>query len=244
MLKQCGIVVTLGMAVCLAAQTLAAGNDGGINKSRSTLKLPRPEILPSLEDPDPPTSIQTESKTETASREVKRAAPQKARAPRPKASQTVAHPQSKAGLLGWKDVVPLLTVLALIAVAVFVLKRFMPAKTLLTGGGALEIVARLSLSPKQTLVLVKMGRRLVLLGTTTDGITALSEVTDPDQVAILLGQAAGGDSRAMAEAFSRSIERESLVYEDTDFEEPDGSDEDVRGLLDKVRQMTRVRDVA
>ena len=243
MLNQRGIVVAVSVFVWLAGQALAAGTDGHPGKARSTLKLPRPAMLPSLQDPEPPTSIQTETQTETASREVKRPEPQKARATRPKASQAVNHP-NKTGLFGFKDILPLFAVLALIAVAAFVVKRFMPAKTLLTGAGALEIVARLSLSPKQTLILVKMGRRLVLLGTTSDGITPLSEVTDSDQVAFLLGQAASGESTGMVEAFSQSIERESLAYEDTDFEESDRSHSDVRGLLDKVRHMTRVRDVA
>lgn len=244
MSNQRGIVVALCVVVWLAGQALAADNDGGVGKARSTLKLPRPEILPSLHHPQPPVSIQTKPQAETASREFKRPAPQKVRATIPKVSQTVNHPQSKPGLFGLKDMLPLLAVLTLIAVAAFVVKRFMPAKTLLAGAGVLEVVARLSLSPKQTLVLVKMGRRLVLLGTTADGITALSEVADPDQVASLLGQAASEESTAMAEAFSQSIERESLVYEDTDLDEPDSTPSDVRGLLDKVRQMTRVRDVA
>ena len=244
MLNQRGIVVTAGVFVCLAGQAFAAGTDGRPGKARSTLKLPRPAMLPSLQDPEPPASVQTEAQTETASREVKRPEPQKAPATRPKALQTVYHPENRAGLFGFKDILPLFSVLALIGVAAFVVKRFMPAKTLLTGASVLDVVARLSLSPKQTLILVKMGRRLVLLGTTSDGITPLSEVTDPDQVAFLLGQAASGESTGMVEAFSQSIERESLAYEDTDFEESDSSHSDVRGLLDKVRHMTRVRDVA
>jgi flagellar biogenesis protein FliO len=236
------------VVVALSGVVFAAGEDGSTTKSRSTLKLPRPEILPPLNEPTVPVSIQAEPKpeTQTNSREIKRSAEQRSRLTNGKSSQTVSHPDSGGKMFGLVDMVPLVAVLALIGVAAVLLKRFMPGKTLLTGAGVLDVVARLSLSPKQTVVLVKMGKRLVLLGTSGDRITPLSEVTDPEQVAILLGEAASESTSSMTSAFAQSIKRESMAYhsEEEDFDESEEMPADVRGLLDKVRRFTRVRDVA
>jgi flagellar biogenesis protein FliO len=247
MLKMRGNAMTTVIVVVLAGVLHASGKDD-VAGSRSTFKLPRPEILPPLNEPSIPASIQTdlESEAKTNASELKRPAEPRSHASNSKSFQTVSHPETGAGVFGLADMIPLVAVLALIGVAAFVVKRFMPAKTLLTGAGVLDVVARLSLSPKQTLILVKMGKRLVLLGMSGESMTALSEVTDPEQVAFMLGQAASESSSSMTSTFARSIQRESLVYEDEDedFDEPEEMTADVRGLLDKVRHFTRIREVA
>ncbi len=146
----------------------------------------------------------------------------------------------------WRDGLPLVLVLGLIAGMALLLRRFLPNQRLLTGSAAIEIVARTGLSSKQQLVLVKMGGRLVLLGVSAERINPLSEVVDPDEVATLIGAAAGDRPGSMRRAFADSFEREVRTYA-----EPSKDDQlvetvggEVRGLLDKLRRHTRAREVA
>jgi flagellar biogenesis protein FliO len=56
-------------------------------------------------------------------------------------------------------------------------------------GGVIEVVGRAPMSPRSQLILVKLGRRLVLVGAWHGGAAALSEVTDSQEVAELLAAA-------------------------------------------------------
>ena len=53
----------------------------------------------------------------------------------------------------------------------------------LAGAGALKLVARANLSPKHQIFIVRMGKRLVLIGAGPQGLATLSEVTDTGDIA-------------------------------------------------------------
>jgi flagellar biogenesis protein FliO len=59
-------------------------------------------------------------------------------------------------------------------------------------GNLLRIVARTALSPKHSLSLVHLGRRLVLVGVGGDRLTTLCEVSDPQEVAELMVRTVDG----------------------------------------------------
>lgn len=54
--------------------------------------------------------------------------------------------------------------------------------------GVMQVVSRTPLAPKQQLLLVRVGRRLVVVGDSAGRLTALDHITDADEVAQLLGQ--------------------------------------------------------
>jgi flagellar biosynthetic protein FliO len=145
-----------------------------------------------------------------------------------------------------RDAWPLLTVLGLIAAAALVVRRFMPARRMLTGQGVLDVVARASLSGKQSLLLVKMGRRLVLLGVSPERINALAEVEEREEVALLLGEVAstGPDSMSRVFAGSMAKERGAFLPDPLDRESAAEASRHVRGLLEKVRGRRSTRHVA
>jgi flagellar biogenesis protein FliO len=91
-------------------------------------------------------------------------------------------------------------------------------------GRLLRVVGRASLSPKHSVVLLGLGRRFLLLGIAGDRVTALAEVSDPEEVAELSLRLGSGLQRS-GEGFGALLTRESGAYEDvthaTDvFDEP------------------------
>jgi len=102
-------------------------------------------------------------------------------------------------------------VIALILVLRYLLRRWAKGTAGLSGAGAIEVVGRAALPPRGQLLLVRLGRRLVLVATWHGGATALSEVTDPAEVAELTA-AAGKGSRSVV---TRTVTKESSGERDS-----------------------------
>lgn len=72
--------------------------------------------------------------------------------------------------------------------------------------GVVEILARFPVARGQQLILLKLARRIMLLHQTGSAMTALSEMTDPDEVASLLARLEAGSSGRSAERFQRVLQ--------------------------------------
>lgn len=143
----------------------------------------------------------------------------------------------KSSLL--RDLWPLLAVLALIAGIVFFLKKYMPVRRMLAGSQVLQIVARTHVSAKQQLMLVKLGRKMVLIGVSPERIQTVATVDDPDQVALLMGDIASQSPRSMSRAFVESMEDESEAYIELPVSDPTSATQgQLHGLLHKVRTLS------
>ena len=105
----------------------------------------------------------------------------------------------------------LAVVLALIVGVGALFKRYVPGVRSLAGG-AFRVVGRMALSPKQTAVLLHVGKRLVLIGVGSDRVQTLAEITDQEEVSFVLGQAAGPE-RLSGDAFRSTLAREFEQYE-------------------------------
>ena len=68
----------------------------------------------------------------------------------------------------------------------YVLRRFGAAGTFARGSGPVEVLLRSSLSPRDRIYLVRLGERLLLVGSGATGLTTLCEVRDPEEVSRLL----------------------------------------------------------
>ena len=157
------------------------------------------------------------------------------------AQHAVQRPERGLGSWSVWDSLPLLLVLALIGGVALVVKRSLPARRMLGGGGVLSVLARLPVSGKQSIMLVKMGRQLVLLGVSPENISSLGTVADPEQVAAMIGEIASSKKESMTKAFSQAFSEESNAYagpEEEGAESPSASGH-MKGLLDKVRSMTK-----
>jgi len=108
----------------------------------------------------------------------------------------------------------------------YLARRFLPAARSVDSQ-ALQVVARATVSPKQSLALVHVGRRYVLVGVGSERIDVLTEVTDPEEVADLAIQVAGAGVRR-GSGFETLLGRERAVYDGKDI--TGGGDDDDRAL--------------
>ncbi len=78
---------------------------------------------------------------------------------------------------------PLAIVIAVIVLLAIVFRKYLPGAGRLNGNGAINVLASHYLSNKQSLSLIRIGRRIVLVGVTPDRITSVVEITDAGEVA-------------------------------------------------------------
>jgi flagellar biogenesis protein FliO len=60
---------------------------------------------------------------------------------------------------------------------------------------AIRVLGRSYLSSKHQMLIVQVGRRVLVLGESGQQLTTLSEITDADEIAALIGQLRGSESR-------------------------------------------------
>lgn len=82
----------------------------------------------------------------------------------------------------------LAVVLALIFALRWLLRRSLNAASLPGATTVVQLLSRSPLSPRQHLLLVRVGRRLLVVSDSNGQLSSLSEISDPDEVAALIGQ--------------------------------------------------------
>ena len=96
-------------------------------------------------------------------------------------------PSAAAPLDTGKVFVALLAVLALILLSRWALRKLAPG-ALARNSRGIRVVARTYLSPKQQVLILQVGQRLLVVGDSNQHLSTLCEITDPDEAAALLGQ--------------------------------------------------------
>ena len=156
------------------------------------------------------------------------------------------------GLSLGRAAIALALVLALIVVVSVLFRRFNPAARTLGRGGCMQVLLRTSISAKQSLCLVKVSNRLLLLGLSPNHIAALDTIDDPDDVAQIIGMVESRKPNSIAGTFRSTIDNEIETYdsiapagqETDDTSGRDGQYAHAQGelttLLDKVKGLSRI----
>jgi flagellar biogenesis protein FliO len=97
-------------------------------------------------------------------------------------------------------------------------KKYFPSVGVPRSGGAMKILSRLAIAPKQQLLMIQVGRRIVIVGDAGGQMSPLSEITDPDEAAHLIGQIAEEKSNTSLKAFGSLFHRAEETLEEK-FEE-------------------------
>jgi len=155
---------------------------------------------------------------------------------------------------GWRTFGSLLIVLALIIGGTYIFRRLVMGERLSTGPTGIEVVARNSINPKQSLCLVKLGSRMLLLGLSPNQMTALHTIDDPDEVAELTGLLEQQQPQSISNTFGKLIRQEGEYYDEARVikgQEDNFAQErnqpwyqakgELSSLLDKVKGLARMR---
>lgn len=123
---------------------------------------------------------------------------------------------SASGMPGWlrtglslAGVVGLIVVLALTSRKLHLVQRGRRP-------GLIEVISRTPLSPRQSLALVRVGPRTVLIGVTNDRISQLDVITDPELTARLAGAARQHRPDSHTVEFHERLEQEGRRYDEDD----------------------------
>ncbi len=156
--------------------------------------------------------------------------------------------------------------LALVIALIFAFRWF--GKKLFHQGGssrstrAIQVLARAPLGPRQHVLLVRVGRRVIVVGDSGAQMNPLTEITDADEIAALLGQLQDEKSALPTKAFSAlfhraksemsggedepAIAEESRVTESATAQPESAVDpeiattrDEITGLMDKIRVLSK-----
>ncbi len=133
----------------------------------------------------------------------------------------------------------LIVLVVFIYVAIWLIRRYVPSARGMFGGGALKVVSRVHLAAKQSIVLVKLGGRFVMVGVTPVSMTPLTEITDPEEAKQLTEELAGPSAGGASGSFKSALGRADAEVAETAGAEPPAGESDVREVrqqLDDVRR--------
>lgn len=105
-------------------------------------------------------------------------------------------------------------VLGLFLVLLWVLRGKLPQATRRLPTAAVELLGRTTVGPRQELQLVRVGSKLLLLGSTNQGLTTLTEIVDPAEVE-QLEQACRDGSSERPTAVSHSVRQVLSRFDET-----------------------------
>jgi len=116
----------------------------------------------------------------------------------------------------------LTAVIGMILLLRSVAKHIFPAA--ITGGraGAVKVVARCPLGPRQQIVLLQVGRRVVVIGDSAAQMSCLCQITEADEVASLLGQIRQERTSSTSSPFTSWFNRatEAFTGDEAELAEP------------------------
>ena len=134
----------------------------------------------------------------------------------------------------------LAAVIGLILVLRWCVRRLAPGGV---GGSsrAVQILARCHVSHRQQILIVQAGRRLIVVGESAAGLKTLSEITDPDEVAVVLAQCGArvdAGINAVTSAQPRPAPQDARPARDDELE-LSFARQQLNGLAEKVRVVAR-----
>jgi flagellar biogenesis protein FliO len=113
----------------------------------------------------------------------------------------------KSGGGWWSTLGGLAAVLALIYLAAKVLQKSVPAARKSLPPEVVQVLGRKPLDYRHTIHLVRFGSRLLMLGTSQEGVTTLSEINDPVEIDYLAGLCQPSEPAAVSRTFQQLFRR-------------------------------------
>ncbi|CAN5425007.1 hypothetical protein BH10PLA1_BH10PLA1_06440 [soil metagenome] len=163
-------------------------------------------------------------------------------------------PEISTGMDTMRVVLSLLVVIAAIFLLRWIAQQFFGAPAAKRSTRAVQVLSRSMIAPKQHVVLLQVGRRVIVVGDSGTQMNSLCEITDADEIASLMGQLRQDKSDPVSRAFGTFFGRAEKDYsadapetDSPDGEMPDGpvdpalatTQAELSGLIDKVRNVSQ-----
>jgi flagellar biogenesis protein FliO len=113
----------------------------------------------------------------------------------------------KSGSGWWSTLGGLAAVLALIYLAAKAVQKSVPAARKSLPPEVVQVLGRKPLDYRHTIHLVRFGSRLLILGTSQEGVTTLSEINDPVEIDYLAGLCQPSEPAAVSRTFQQLFRR-------------------------------------
>jgi len=101
----------------------------------------------------------------------------------------------------------LAAVLALVFLSAKVLKKSVPAAQKTLPPEVVQVLGRKALDYRHTIHLVRFGSRMLMVGASQEGMTTLSEITDPVEIDYLAGLCKPSEPASVAHSFNQLFQR-------------------------------------
>ncbi len=180
--------------------------------------------------------------TQTSSLErqpIRRVEPDRA----PSSTQRAPAVLQSSGLDAQRVLLALTVVLGLIVVLWIAARRLFPTTAARRSSSIVRVLSRSVISPKQQILLVQVGRRVIVVGDSGAQMTALAEIGEEEEVSDLVAQL-DSEKPAPSRAFGSLFGRARETFEQPDQTEPDApptdlgfahAREEIGGLIDRVK---------
>ena len=116
-------------------------------------------------------------------------------------------------------VVALGAVIAIILLLRSLLQGLTGKRPIAKANPLVKVIGRCPIASRQQVVLLKVGRRIVVVGDAGSQLSPLAQITDPDEVAALLGQIQASTGRMAKSVFSGWFSKAQEVFPSTDQDE-------------------------
>ena len=152
----------------------------------------------------------------------------------------------------WRAIGSLVLVITLIIAGTYALRYLKIRAARLGRNPGLEIVARTAINTKQSICLVKLGPRLLVVGVSPTHIAALDKIDDPDQITRITGRVATAAPDSIASDFAGTFQDESSQYDQppassspqeftaASANDPAQAHSELNSLLQKVKGLRRL----
>ena len=146
----------------------------------------------------------------------------------------------------WSTLGGLAAVLALIFIAARLLRKNMPGAEAALPAHVVQVLGRKSLDYRHTIHLVRLGSRLLVLGSSQEGLRTLSEITDPVEVDCLAGSCKSSESPSSLRNFGdllRKFQNPAPVDAEAHPEPDPEHDSDIEPTVLRLQQRLRLAGV-
>jgi flagellar biogenesis protein FliO len=165
--------------------------------------------------------------------------------------------KSAGSLSPWRMLMALVVVLVLLVSGAFFLRRYMRVSGRTGNPNGMEILSKNSINARQSVCMMKVGSRVLVLGVSPNHMAALDVIDDPDEVATITGDIETSLPRSISHSFGKFFKKESQQFEQERSDRLEGAESEsqsyrdpgqiqqakreLAGLLDKVKGLSRIR---